>query len=281
MQHSIRQVVEISGFGLHSGASVRVWLVPAPANAGISWYRIDRRGMRPIPLCSTAIDPHDLQTVVGQNGHGVATVEHALSAINMCGIDNLAIYCDGPELPVLDGSALPWVNALRANTFPQGVPRRLARVRRFVTVSRGWRWVRFEPPHNNAATFDIAYCFPWGGRYRLHFNSIDVKGYMSFVAPTTTFCLSTHVKRLLDAGLGQGAAFDTMHIVDGTCESTVAMDCVRHKLLDAIGDVMLGGIRVMGHYRSESGGHWLNGMLMRKLFSSAQNYEIVCDGGSV
>jgi len=285
-QETIADSVEIAGIGVHSGAPARVRLRPAPAGTGIVFFRTDAGGGdRPIPALAHFTAATANATVLrNAAGDTAATVEHLLAAAAGLGVDNLFVDIDGPELPILDGSAAPYVAALdAAGRVRQGAPRRVLRVLRGVGVADGAKTASIAPL---AGAFEIdvtiRYDDPAIGVQR-RCLAITPESFRAEVAPARTFGRLSDLEGLRARGLALGASLDNTVAVDAgriaNPEGLRAPDeFVRHKILDVVGDFALAGARVEGRFVGDQCGHGLNAKLLAALLADPDAYAIAGGG---
>jgi UDP-3-O-[3-hydroxymyristoyl] N-acetylglucosamine deacetylase len=283
-QVTLRSSAVVSGIGVHSGDSVKMVLHPADANHGIVFLRtnlptgIDRL----IDARHVNVSATELCTVVGdRTSGGVATIEHLMAALTGMGIDNVLVEIDGPELPIVDGSAAPFVDAIDAvGITASDAPRRFLRVRRAVRVDHGRSFAELSP-NEGGLRLDVEIDFPQQviGRQRW-VHELGPDAFRRDIARARTFGFMSDVERLWKAGFALGASLDNTVAV-GT-DAVInpeglryADEFVRHKLLDAVGDLALAGYPILGSYRSYCGGHRLNFAVLEALFADRANYEIV------
>lgn len=285
-QSTLAAPVTISGVGVHSGKIVHLHLHPAQANHGIVFLRTgltDGRD-RLIPARHLSVTATELCTVLGRDASGaVATVEHLMSALAGLGIDNLLVETDGPELPILDGSAAEFVEAIdRVGVTLSRARRRYLKVLRPVRAELGIASAELLP---NARRFkldvEIDFQNPVIGRQR-RVAELTPDLYRREIAPARTFGFIGDVERLWKAGFALGASLDnTVAIGDGEIMNPEGLrfadEFVRHKLLDAVGDLALAGFPILGTYKSYCGGHRLNVAVLNALFADRANYAIVDD----
>ena len=267
-QSTLVRRVRLSGIGLHTGRHVRVVLHPARADHGVVFYRSDVDAF--IPAVAEAAGRFDHATSLGERGRDVATVEHLLSAAVGAGLDNLLVELDGPEVPILDGSALPWLDAfetaglvaLNARAVPF-VPSRV------LTVSEsGGKKLEIRPARDLRVTYTIDFPNPAVGR-----QSITVvltpESYAAHIAPARTFGFLAEYEMLKAHGLARGAREDNCIVVgDDRVENgdlRFADEFVRHKALDLLGDLALVGRPVLGHVVAHKAGHAMHATLARLL----------------
>ena len=262
-QTSLSRAVRLSGIGVHSNAPVRLWLRPAPANTGIVFKRAG--APRPLAaLCANVVDT-TLCTALGDaNGIVVGTVEHLLAACAGLGIDNLRVDIDGPELPAFDGSAAVFVDAIdKAGRIEIAHTRRTLRVVKPVRVQHGAAFAEFLPAETGL-TLDIAIDFadPVIG-YQRKIVTIDPGTFRRELMRARSFGFVRDLAGLQARGLARGASLDnTLALLEDAvlnCEGLRFPDeCVRHKMLDVLGDLALAGAPISGIFRSYRGGHALN-----------------------
>ena len=287
-QATIAAPISLSGIGVHSGKPVNLHLHPAQANHGIIFLRTGLPGGedRLIDARSLEVTATELCTVVGDRERGaVATIEHLMSALCGLGIDNLLVEIDGPEVPIFDGSAQAFVEAIDGvGLSPNKAARRHLKVLRTVRVELGIGWAELAPnPRGFQVDVEIKFDNPVIGRQR---KVIDVapEAYRKDVARARTFGFIGDVEKLWKAGFALGASLDnTVAVGEGKVINPEGLrfadEFVRHKMLDAIGDLSLGGYPILGTYRSFCGGHRLNIAVLKELLSNRANYAIV-DGST-
>ena len=282
-QTTIKSRVSLSGTGVHSGKPVSVHFHPADPDTGIVFHRTDL-GPEIVEICANAasIGGTDLCTALGErNGPQVATVEHLMAAVFALGIDNLLIEIDAGEMPILDGSAMPYVEAFDSvGLEPQAVKRRYVRVLKPVRWDQGGSWAEFRPYDGTRFEVEIDFATPVIGRQRL---SIDITPatFRREIARARTFGFLKDVERLWAGGLALGSALENTVVIseDQRVINVEGLrypdEFVRHKTLDAMGDLALAGTRFIGCFRSYRGGHKLNAEALRRLLSDRSAFEIV------
>ena len=287
-QTTLRTSVTLSGFGVHSGDEARIVLHPAEANHGIVFLRTGLPGGRErlIDARHLTVTATELCTVIGDRETGaVATVEHVMSALYGLGVDNVLVEIDGPEVPILDGSAAPFVAAIdEAGIVAAGAPRRFLKILRPVRVAQGRAFAELRP-NDRCFRVDVEIDFDSSvvGRQR---RVVDVspETYRHEIARARTFGFMRDVERLWKVGFALGASLEnTVAIGDDAVMNPEGLryadEFVRHKLLDAVGDLALAGLPMLGAYRSYCGGHRLNFAVLEELFASRANYAVV-EGGA-
>ncbi len=286
-QQTLASSMECAGVGLHSGAPVRMRLHPADANAGIRFVRTDLGGVV-VPARYDAVANTRLCTVLGRGKAQVGTVEHLLAALAGAGIDNARIEIDGPEVPILDGSAEPFLFLIEcAGIRRLSAPRRAVRVLRKVRVERGDAFAELLPVASLGLTLEFEIAFPAAaiGRQSLALE-LTPASFRAELAEARTFTLAEDVAQLRAAGLALGGDLSNAVVVqDGVVLNPGGLrmerEFVRHKLLDAVGDLSLAGAPLRGVYRSSRGGHALNNALLHALFAERANWQSVTLAGQV
>lgn len=279
-QHTLAQPVSLSGIALHGGQSVRLQLLPAPAGHGVVFQRDD------LPLAISRLPAHwnavvdtRLCTVLG-NPHGVqvSTVEHLLSALAGCAIDNVIVSLDGPEVPILDGSAAGWMDLLdQAGRRAQAVPRRRLQIRRPLRVAMGDSWAKLLPAQGSRYRVGIDFEEPLIGRQQCELR-LTIEGYRAQIARARTFGFACDVEAMLASGRARGGSLDNaVLIADGKVLNPEGLrwpdEFVRHKLLDCIGDLYLAGAPIEGQLIAHRPGHALNVQILRELFQQPDCWQ--------
>ena len=281
MQYTLSQKITINGTGLHSGADVCLSLCPAPAGHGIVFVRTDVTGRdNIIPARWDLVVDTRLCTVVGnKDGVTVGTVEHLMAALRGCGIDNLIIELDGPEIPVMDGSSAPFIEAIdKAGIAAQSAAARTIRVLKEVTVEQDGKTARLLPAQHAQFAGEISFAHPAIGTQRREVALLN-GNFRHDLANSRTFGFAHEVEALRRMGLALGGSLENAIVLD---ETRVMNDdglrhedeFIRHKLLDAVGDLYLAGAPIMGRYEGFKAGHALNNLLLRKLFATEGAWEM-------
>lgn len=280
-QKTIATSVERNGVGLHSGVDVRIAFLPAPADTGIVFRRSDMEGdAATIPARFDHVADTRLCTAIA-NAHGasVATIEHVMSALAGMEIDNCIVEVSAPETPVMDGSAAPFVEMIReAGVAEQVAPRKVIRVLREVRVGEGESWARLAPSDEFRLSFNIAFANELLAAQSTQFHPA-FQSFEEDIARARTFCLYEEIEGMWAAGLAKGGSLDNAVVVKGdTVLNPEGLryddESVRHKALDAIGDLYTAGHAIVGAYHGERAGHALNNQLLRALFADRANYVI-------
>lgn len=282
-QTTIKSRVTLAGTGVHSGKPVSVTFAPSDPDTGIIFHFVDgREPGKELRALVSEVGATDLSTMIGNpDGAHVATVEHLMAAVLGVGLDNLVIEVEGNEVPILDGSAAVFVEAIdRIGIETQAVKRRFIRVLRDVRIENGASWAEFRPHTGTRFEVEIDFESPAIGRQQF---AIDLNGesFRNEVARARTFGFLKDVERLWAAGYALGSSLENS-VVIGHDNRVINMgglrypdEFVRHKTLDAMGDLALAGARFIGCFRSYRGGHRLNAAALRRLLSDRSAYEIV------
>ncbi len=280
-QRTFKQRVSLEGVGLHTGAKVRVTLAPEPADSGISFVLIDSSPAVEIPALSAYVVDTTMNTSLGRDGARVGTVEHLMAALAGCGIDNARIEVEGPEVPIVDGSSEPFVALVRqAGIHEQRAIRRFLMVRRPVTVTDGDKLARLSPARGKfSVSYTVDFQHPLISDQCCKLEMTE-KSFQKEIARARTFGFKRDVERLHRAGLARGGTLDNAVVVDDfnilNPEGLRFPDeFVRHKILDALGDLSLIGMPIIGHFTAVKSGHALNNQLVRKLLAEADACEVV------
>ncbi len=271
-QYTIGAPIAFVGIGLHSGERTTMRLQPAAAGSGVTLLRRDLPpGEQVFPVHWGAVRHSALCTVLGnRHGHQVMTVEHLLSALAALGIDNVAIELDGPEVPIMDGSALPYVEALENVGLRRlDAPREAIVIRRAIRLQQGQNWAELVPDESRRITVRIDFDAQVIGTQTL---SIDITPatFRREIAPARTFGFAEDLDHLRRRGLALGGSIKNAILVrEGSVANMDGLrypdEFVRHKVLDVIGDLSLAGAPIIGHYRGNRPGHKLNTDLVRLL----------------
>jgi UDP-3-O-[3-hydroxymyristoyl] N-acetylglucosamine deacetylase len=275
MQTTLRRSIFFSGVGLHSGRPVRMALRPAPAGHGVRFCRIDVSDRDQIVRARfDAVDDARLCTrLANDDGVSVSTVEHLMAALAGLGVDNVLVDIDGPEAPILDGSAAPFVREIKAaGLVADAAPRRALRILETVSVSRGDASATLHPADAFSIAFEIDFAAAAIGRQSVALE-VTPASFAAELADCRTFVERREIEALRAAGLARGGDLRNAVVVDGDRVLTPgglrrADECVRHKALDAVGDLALAGGPVIGRYVGVKAGHALTNQLLRKLFDT-------------
>jgi len=277
-QRTIRQPVEVVGIGLHKGEPIKLRLEPLECNAGIVFYREDLA--LSIPLSPSAVVDTQMATVIGNEKGSISTIEHFLSAVYAYGIDNMRVIVDGNEIPIMDGSAASFCLLLdEAGIQEQDAPKEVIRIKKVVEVHDGDKFVRIEP--SAKVTFDFAIDFehPAIGQ-QSQVSSFGTKPFLEEIARARTFGFARDIQYLQSVNLALGASLNNaIGLDDEKVLNPEGLrfdnEFARHKILDAMGDMMVTGHNILGAYSSFAGSHKLNHELTVALLADSANYEMV------
>jgi UDP-3-O-[3-hydroxymyristoyl] N-acetylglucosamine deacetylase len=281
-QRTLKSVIRATGVGLHTGEKVAMTLRPAAPDTGIVFRRIDLPV--PVDIVADAFKVTDtrLCSALESNGAKVATVEHLMSAFAGLGIDNAYVDLTGSEVPIMDGSAAPFVFLVQsAGIEQQPAPKRFIRIKSLIEVNDGDKWARFEPFDGFKLSFSIAFDHPaFAHSAQTAYVDFADTSYVKEVARARTFGFIQEVEALRDSGLALGGSLDNAIVVDEyrvlNAEGLRYSDeFVKHKLLDAIGDLYLIGHPLIGFFSAHKSGHALNNRLARAALSSKDSWEWV------
>ena len=286
-QRTIKNVTRATGVGLHSGEKVYMTLRPAPPDTGIVFRRIDVEPPVEIPAEATLVTETTLCTGLSTDGANVQTVEHLMSALAGLGIDNIMVELSAPEVPIMDGSSGPFVFLLQsAGIVEQDAPKRFIRVTRPVEVRDGDKIARFEPFDGFRLGFTIDFNHPaiptTRSRAEVEFST---ENYIREVSRARTFGFMRDLEYMRDRNLGLGGSMDNAIVLDdfrvlNEDGLRYADEFVRHKILDAVGDLYLAGRPIIGAFEGYKSGHALNNKLVRALLAEEGAWEEVTFPGT-
>ncbi|MBI1418568.1 MAG: UDP-3-O-acyl-N-acetylglucosamine deacetylase [Limimaricola sp.] len=279
MQTTIRQVVRFAGVGLHRGRPARLVLRPAPADHGIVFCRVDAaaRGAL-LPARWDMVEQTPLNTRLrNADGVSVATVEHLMAALAGCGLHNVLVEIDGPEVPILDGSAAPFVRAiLAAGVQRLAAPLRVMRMLQAVEVRRGAAVARLEPADRLRIDFRIDFADAAIGQQELALDMAN-GAFVRELCSSRTFCRQADVDAMRAKGLALGGTLENAVVVDGDQVLSPGGlrqkdEAVRHKMLDAMGDLATAGAPIIGRYTGHRAGHALTNALLRAVMERPETW---------
>lgn len=281
-QRTLKTAIRATGVGLHSGDKVYMTLRPAAENSGITFRRVDLDEPVDIPARAELVNETMLGTTLSKDGVKVATVEHLMSALAGLGIDNLTVDLSAPEVPIMDGSAGPFVFLLQsAGIQEQNAAKRFFRVKRKVRVEEGDKWAQFTPFNGFKVNFSIAFNHPVLNKLSQS-ASIDFSStsFLKEVSRARTFCFLRDVEALRERNLTLGGSMDNAIVLDdyrilNEDGLRYANEFVIHKILDAIGDIYLLGHSLIGEFSAHKSGHDLNNKLLRAVLADATCYDEV------
>ena len=280
-QCTLKNVIRASGVGLHSGRKVYLSLRPAPANTGIVFRRVDLDDVVEIKACPENVGDTTLSTTLSRGDVCVSTVEHLLSAMAGLGIDNAYVDVSAPEVPIMDGSAGPFVFLIQsAGIEQQNAPKQFIRIKKPVAVEDGNKWARFEPFEGFKVSFSIEFDHP-AFRQSVSKATVDFSttSFVKEVSRARTFGFMRDLERLRENNLALGGNLDNAIIVDDyrvLNEDGLRYEdeFVKHKVLDAIGDLYLLGHSLIGSFDGHKSGHQLNNRLLKALVADQSAWEI-------
>jgi len=277
-QRTLKRAVEVVGIGLHKGEPIKLRLEPLDVDAGIVFYREDLA--MSIPLSPESVVDTRMATVIGNEKGFISTIEHFLSAIYAYGIDNLRVIVNGNEMPIMDGSAISFCLLLdEAGIAEQDAPKKVLQVKETVEVREGDKFVRLSPHSEATFDFKIKFDHPVIGEQE-ESVCFSTHEFVEEIARARTFGFAKDIQYLQSQNLALGAS---LHNAIGLDEHKVLNpeglrfdnEFARHKILDAMGDMMVSGHNILGKYEAFAGSHKLNYQLTTKLLSDARNYELL------
>ena len=267
-QRTIKKAIEIVGIGLHKGVPVKLRLEPLAENSGILFYREDK-GVT-IPLSREFVVDTKMATVIGKEGAVISTIEHLMSAVYSFGIDNLRIVVDNDEIPIMDGSSMPFVMMLKeAGIEVQEASKKFLKITKEVEIRDGEKFAKLSPNSSIDFDFEIFFDHPVIGNQKYSFK-FSTKNYIEEISRARTFGFLKEVQYLRSIGLALGGSLDNAIVLDdkGILNENLRFsdEFVRHKILDAIGDMSLIGGNFIGSYSAFASGHHLNHLLTLKAY---------------
>ena len=278
-QKTIRENIELKGIGLHSGVEVSLIIKPSKVNTGIRFKRVDLKENNIIKAdFKNVVDPVLCTKLENTNGASISTVEHLMAAFYGEGIDNVLVEVDAPEIHIMDGSSVDFVEAIRsAGVEDQTEPKKFIKVLKKVEVKDGQKFISIEPLEQDLIIdFEIIFNNPLIRTRRKEFKFSDDN--LSPIYNSRTFCLYEDIDNIKKMGLAKGGSLDNAIVVQG--EKILNEDGLRnrhefvyHKILDCLGDIMLSGNRIFGHIKTSQGGHALTNKLLKKFFSEKSNWS--------
>jgi UDP-3-O-[3-hydroxymyristoyl] N-acetylglucosamine deacetylase len=280
-RRTLRREVGCTGIGLHSGKPVRLRLLPAPAESGITFRRTDV-GVD-IPARLESLGEQDHATTLTRDGVSVGTVEHLLSALYGLGVDDALVEVDGPEIPILDGSAAPFVILVHeAGLKPWNVARQYVEVLQPVEVVRGGKVARLSPSSHFEVSYSIGFDHPLLRHQSLRLR-LTPRTFAEGIAPARTFGFLREVETLRRHGLALGGSLDNAVVISetGVLNNKLRFEdeFVRHKILDAVGDLALVGHPILGHFEATKAGHALHAAVARKLVETPGAWRLAPSPG--
>ena len=283
-QTTVSRPITLSGIGVHSGADVSITFNPAEADTGVVFNRMHDNGeVSEYRAVSSQVGNTDLCTVLGFSpARSVATIEHVMAAVYALGLDNVLIEVHGSEMPIMDGSSMPFIEAIeQVGLVSLGVKRRYIRVTKPVRIEHGGSWSEFRPYDGMRFEVEIDFDCPLIGRQKWE-GDMTAATFKSELSRARTFGFMRDVERLWASGHALGSSLENSVVIsdDNTVINVEGLryakdEFVRHKTLDAVGDLALAGAPFIGCYRSYRGGHKMNANALKALLSDPTAYEVV------
>ncbi len=282
-QRTIKSQVSATGVGLHKGEKVQITLRPAPANTGIVFRRIDLDPVVDIKASPEAVGETTLCTcLVNEQGVQISTVEHLLAAIAGLGIDNLVIDVDSPEVPIMDGSALPFVYLIQSvGIEEQKAPKRFLRILKTIRVEDGDKWAELKPYEGFRINFAIDFSHPVIVNTTQKMSlDLSSSSFIKEISRARTFGFMKDIEYLRSHNLALGGSLENAIVLDeyrmlNKDELRYENEFVKHKILDAIGDLYMSGVSILGELNAYKSGHALNNLLLREVFKRTEAWEWV------
>jgi len=283
-QTTVSRPVTLSGTGVHSGAEVSITFNPAEVDTGVVFQRMHENGsVTELRAVSSQVGNTDLCTVLGFSpAHSVATIEHVMAAVYALGLDNVLIEVHGAEMPIMDGSSAPFIEAIeQVGLVSLGVKRRYIRITKPVRIEHGGSWSEFRPYDGTRFEVEIDFECPLIGRQKWE-GDLTAQTFKTELSRARTFGFMRDVERLWASGHALGSSLENSVVIsdDNTVINVEGLryakdEFVRHKTLDAVGDLALAGAPFIGCYRSYRGGHKMNANALKALLSDPTAYEVV------
>lgn len=280
LQKTVKDKVIFSGIGLHSGKAVTMTLRPADAGTGVVFHRVDLSPSVSIEAVAANVVNTRLSTTIGKGGAAVSTIEHLMAALNGCGIDNVHVDIDGPEVPIMDGSAAPFVKGIKeVGVRALSRPKKYLVIRKPITVVDGDKKISIIPSRYFRVSFDMRFNHPVvNNQFRSMKFSDEV--FARDYAPARTFGFLIEVETLKANGLARGGSLDNAVVIgdDGILNEGGLRyhdEFVRHKIMDSVGDLYLAGFSLVGHVKAYKSGHDLNHKLVTEILSRPDCWKLV------
>jgi UDP-3-O-[3-hydroxymyristoyl] N-acetylglucosamine deacetylase len=281
-QRTLKNIIRATGVGLHTGEKVYLTLKPAPIDTGIIFYRVDLEPAVEVPARPENVSDTRLSTTLEKNGVKISTVEHLMSAFAGLGIDNALVELSAPEVPIMDGSAGPFVFLLQsAGILEQEKLKQFIRIKKTLLVEDEDKWVKFEPFNGFKVSFAIDFDHPILQSSTQHAEvDFSTTSFVKEVSRARTFGFMDDLEALRNAGLAQGGSFDNAIVMDSfhilnDDGLRYHDEFVKHKVLDAIGDLYLLGHPLIGAFSAHKSGHALNNRILRNLVENKSAWELV------
>ena len=279
-QKTIKEKINLEGIGLHNGEEVNLTIKPSKPNTGIIFRRVDVNNDNIIHAnFKNVVEPVLCTKLRNEKGVTVSTVEHLMAAFYGEGIDNALVEVDASEIPIMDGSAVDFVDAIRSvGVEEQNEPRKFIKVLKKVEVKNGQKFISIEPLNEDLIIdFEIIFNNPLIRTRRKEFKLSDNN--LTEIYNSRTFCLYEEIDNIKRMGLAKGGSLENAIVVQGSKilnEDGLRNrhEFVNHKILDCLGDIMLSGNRIFGHIKTSQGGHALTNKLLMKFFSNKENWSL-------
>ena len=281
IQQTIAEPLSIRGIGLHTGINISMQLYPAEADYGIKFIRKDLHNNNMIEALWSNVSNTKLSTTISnKNGASVSTIEHLMSALSGLHIDNIKIEIDGPEVPIMDGSSIKFVDLIDKTSIKSlNKKRKILKVKKNIKVEKNDTSVELKPNNQFSIDFEIDFPSKLVSQQSCHLQLVN-GNYKTDIASARTFGFEKDVDMLRSNGLALGGSLDNAVVVG---ESKILNsdglrfkdEFVRHKILDSIGDLYLAGAPIQGYFLGNKSGHHLNNLLLRSLFADKNNYEYI------
>jgi UDP-3-O-[3-hydroxymyristoyl] N-acetylglucosamine deacetylase len=277
-QKTLKQEVECTGIGLHTGQKIKLKLRPAPPGTGVRFVRTDLNKHPMVEACMDQVFDTTLATTIGTNGCRVSTIEHLMASFFGLGIDNAVVELDGPEVPVMDGSAAPFVFLIRsAGIKEQNKPKQFMVIKKTLKVKDGDRSITIHPAKEIRIDYTIDFQHPLlrDQQYKLNFSGGD---FVREISRARTFGFLKDVEMLQENGLALGGSLDNAVVMDdfrilNEDGLRYKNEFVRHKILDFIGDLSILGMPIIGHFVVKKSGHFLNHQMLKVLLEKKKCWE--------
>jgi len=280
-QRTIQKSVQTSGVGLHNGEKVTMTLKPAEADQGIVFRRLDQKKSNEIKVSPDAVKDTKMCSAIGQDTSRVATVEHLMSALSATGVDNIIIELNGPEVPIMDGSSIPFIYLLQTAKLKElDAAKKFVLINDVIEVKDKDKWARFEPYDGFKIDFTIDFPHPV---FDTSTNKVALdfydESYITEISRARTFGFMQEVEYLRSNGLARGGSLDNAIVLDeykiiNTDGLRYNDEFVRHKILDAVGDLYMLGYSIIGNFKAYKSGHELNNKLLLALLSNKKCWSL-------
>lgn len=281
-QRTLKNVIRATGVGLHTGEKVYLTLRPAPVDTGIVFRRVDLDPVVELYATPERVGDTRLSTALQEGDVSVSTVEHLMSALAGLGIDNIYVELTSPEVPIMDGSAAPFVFLVQsAGVIEQDAPKKFIRIIKPVEVIEGDKWAKFEPFEGFKVSFSINFDHPiFAKSPQTATVDFSTTSFVKEVSRARTFGFMHEVEALREAGLARGGSHDNAIVMDSYSILNddglrYEDEFVKHKILDAIGDLYLLGHPLIGAFSAYKSGHALNNKLLRAMVNQQESWELV------